>query len=174
MSKQNQRKKKANTLIESKKSKKKKANTLTEKEKKKRKKSQHVNQKKKKKRANTLTEKEKIKEKKSTRWRWSPTWAVFLEAHFMSFPLLVFSLFLGENFLVGLRRKHFDPIIYFPSFSPNQIHFKKVFLPIISPKFFIHLISPSNKHILNVSHSSLLLMLLPPLITSIKAPFVLK
>ena len=160
MSKQNQRKKKANTLIESKKSKKKKANTLTKK--------------KKKKRANTLTEKEKIKEKKSTRWRWSPTWAVFLEAHFMSFPLLVFSLFLGENFLVGLRRKHLDPIIYFHSFSPNQIHFKKVFLPIISPKFFIHIISPSNKHILNVFHSSLLLMLLPPLITSIKAPFVLK
>ena len=173
MSKQNQRKKKANTLIESKKSKKKKSQHVNR-ERKKEKKKEANTLTKKKKRANTLTEKEKIKEKKSTRWRWSPTWAVFLEAHSMSFPLLVFSLFLGENFFVDLRRKHLDPINYFPSFLPNQIHFKKVFLSIFSPKFFIHLISPSNKHIINVSHSSLLLMLLPPLITSINTPFVLK
>ena len=37
----------------------------------------------------------------------------------------VFSPFLGENFLVGPRRKHPGPTIYFPSFPPNQTHSKK-------------------------------------------------
>ena len=32
----------------------------------------------------------------------------------------------------------------------NQIHSKKVFLLIFSPKFFIHLISPPNKHALKL------------------------
>ena len=66
---------------------------------------------------------------------------------------LQFSLHFGENFLVGLRRKHLDPTIYFPSFPPNQTHSKKVFLPIFSSKFSIHYISPLNKHTLK--HSSL-------------------
>ena len=63
---------------------------------------------------------------------------------------LVFSLFLGKNFLIGSGRKHLDPTIYFP-FSPlNQTHSKKVFLPIFSSKFSIYPISPLNKHTLNV------------------------
>ena len=48
----------------------------------------------------------------------------------------------------GPGRKHLDPTIYFPSSPPNQTHFKKVFLPIFSPKSFIHSISPPNKHML--------------------------
>ena len=64
--------------------------------------------------------KKKSKEKKKKRlytWRWIPK--VFLEAHFMNFPLSVFSLFWRENFLVGPERKHLSPSIYFPSFPPN-------------------------------------------------------
>ena len=61
-------------------------------------------------------------------------------------PYSVFSPFWGENFLVGTERKHLNPTIYFPSSPPNETHFKKVFFPIFSPKFFIHPISPPNKH----------------------------
>jgi len=59
----------------------------------------------------------------------------------------VFSPFWEENILVGLERKHLGSTIYFPSLPPNQTHSKKNFLPIFSPKFFIHPISPPNKHI---------------------------
>ena len=62
----------------------------------------------------------------------------------------IFSLFWRENILVGPRRKHLDPTIYFPSFLPNQTHSKKVFLPIFSPKFSIHSILPPNKHTLKL------------------------
>ena len=69
------------------------------------------------------------------------------QPHFLP---LVFSLFLGKNFLIGSGRKHLDPTIYFP-FSPlNQTYSKKIFLPIFSPKFFIYPISPPNKHTLSV------------------------
>ena len=61
-------------------------------------------------------------------------------------PYSIFSPFWGENFLVGPERKHLNPTIYFPSSPPNETHFKKVFFPIFSPKFFIHPISPPNKH----------------------------
>ena len=124
------------------------------KKRKEKKRSQYKKKKKKKsknRQANTLTKKEKIKEKKKkklTRWRWNLTGEVFLKAHFTSFLIFVFSSFWGENFLVGPGRKHLDPIIYFPSTIPNQVHSKKVFLSIFSPKFSIHLISPLNKHTL--------------------------
>lgn len=64
------------------------------------------------------------------------------------FPSQVFSLFWRENFLVGLRRKHLNLTIYFSFSLLNQTHFKKVSILIFSPKFFIHLISRPNKHIL--------------------------
>ena len=75
----------------------------------------------------------------------SCTWAFLSikQPHFLS---LVFSLFWGENFLVDPKRKHLNLTIYFSSFSPNQTHFKKVFIPIFSPKFFIHSTSPLNKY----------------------------
>ena len=65
----------------------------------------------------------------------------------------IFSLFWEENFLVGLNRKYLSPIIYFLSFPSNQMHSKKVFLPIFSPKLSIHRISSPNKHALNVLKS---------------------
>ena len=43
-------------------------------------------------------------------------------------------------------KKNLGPTIYFPSYLSNQIHSKKVYLPIFFPKFSIHLISPPNKH----------------------------
>ena len=64
----------------------------------------------------------------------------------------VFSPFQRENILVGLGRKHLCPTTYFPSSLSNQTHTKKVFLPIFSPKFSIHLISPPNKHTLRERH----------------------
>ena len=65
-------------------------------------------------------------------------------------PYSIFSLFWRENILVGPRRKHLGPTIYFPSFLPNQTHSKKVFLPIFSSKFSIHPILPPNKHTLKL------------------------
>ena len=44
---------------------------------------------------------------------------LFLETHFMSFLLSVFSPFLRENFLVDQERKYLDPTIYFSSSLPN-------------------------------------------------------
>ena len=75
--------------------------------------------------------------------------------HFRPLSSLILSLqfslhFREKNFLVGSKRKHLDPTIYFPSSSPNQTHSQKDFLPIFSTKFSIHLISPPNKHILRV------------------------
>ena len=72
------------------------------------------------------------------------TWA-FLSIKQPHFFPSIFSSFWGENFLVSPGRKQSNSI-YFPFSSPNQAHFKKVFLPIFSLKFFIHLTSPPNKH----------------------------
>ena len=44
------------------------------------------------------------------------------------------------------EKKHLGPTIYFPSCLPNQIHSKKVYLPMFFSKFSIHPISPPNKH----------------------------
>ena len=55
------------------------------------------------------------------------------------------------SFLSIFERKYPGPTIYFPSSPSNQTHSKKVFLPIFSPKFSIHLISPPNKHTLKVA-----------------------
>ena len=56
-----------------------------------------------------------------------------------------------ENFLVGPRRKHLCPAIYFLSSLHNQTHSKKVFISIFPPKFSIYSISPSNKYTLIVT-----------------------
>ena len=69
-------------------------------------------------------------------WRW--ILRVFLEAHFMSFFFSVFSPFRRENFLMGQKRKHLSPTIYFPSSSSNQTHSKKVFLLSFFSKAFHH------------------------------------
>ena len=76
----------------------------------------------------------------------------FLSIKQLHFLPSVFSPFWGENFLVGPGRKHLSPNIYFPSFSPNQTHSKRVFLPIFSPKFSVHSISPPNKYTLEVNN----------------------
>ena len=74
----------------------------------------------------------------------------FLSIKHANFPP-IFSQFWGENFLVGLGRKHSSSKIYF-SFSPfNQTHSNEVFLFIFFPKFSFHRTSPSNKHTLKVS-----------------------
>ena len=65
-------------------------------------------------------------------------------------PYPVLSLFWEENILVGLRRKHLSPTIYFPSSPSNQTHSKKVFFPIFFLKFSIHPISPQKNHTLKV------------------------
>ena len=71
------------------------------------------------------------------------TWASRNDVQF--FPL-VFSLFWRENFFVGTHGSY-----HLFSFLPTQPNIlKKVFLSIFSPKFFIHLISPPNKHTLRV------------------------
>ena len=70
--------------------------------------------------------------------------------HFCPLSSMIFSSFWGDNFLVGLGRKYPSPTIYFLSSPSNQIYFKKVFLPIFSPKFFIYSISSPNKHTLSV------------------------
>ena len=75
---------------------------------------------------------------------------IFLSIKQPHFFPSVFSPFLGENFLVGLERKHLSSTIYFPSSPPNQTHFKNVFLLIFSSNFSINAISPPNKHTLRV------------------------
>jgi len=66
----------------------------------------------------------------------------------MSFSLLVFSPFWGENFLMGLGRKHMgSPFISLPPYLTKHTQ-KKNFLPIFSPKFSIHPILSPNKHTL--------------------------
>ena len=62
----------------------------------------------------------------------------------------VFSLFWRENILVGPGRKYLGPTNFFPSPPSNQTPTKKAFIPIFSPKFSIHPISPPNKHTLKV------------------------
>ena len=42
---------------------------------------------------------------------------------------LQFSLYFGENFLIGQERKYMDPTIYFSFSLPNQTHSKKIFFP---------------------------------------------
>ena len=66
-------------------------------------------------------------------------------------PHSVFSLFWGENILVGLGRKHPGPTDYFISFPSNQTHSKKVLFPIFSQKFSIYSISLPNKPTQNVA-----------------------
>ena len=130
--------------------KKKKLHVQEKKIKEKKKKSQHgcnrerKNQRKKKKKKEEEEEEEEEK-KQPPRWRLGSKFQRYF------WNLLVFSPFLGENFLVGSRRKYLGLTIYFPSSLFNQTHFKKVFLPIFSPKFSIHPISPPNKHTLSLS-----------------------
>ena len=69
------------------------------------------------------------------------TWA-FLSKNDAQFLPLVFSPIWGENFLMGLGRKHLGPTIYFLSSPPNQIHSKKFFFPFslqILPSTLFHL-----------------------------------
>ena len=74
------------------------------------------------------------------------------EGYFWKFILwaspLSFLSILERKLFGGSKKKHLSPTIYFHSFSPNQIHFKKVFFPIFSSKFSIHPISHPNKHTL--------------------------
>ena len=62
------------------------------------------------------------KEKKGTGYRY------FCPLRISIFSLQ-FSLYFGENFLVGSSRKHPMPTIYFPSSSPNQTHSKMFSFP---------------------------------------------
>ena len=59
--------------------------------------------------------------KKKTNWTWA-----FLSIKQPHFLPLVFSLFWRENFLVGLRRKYLNSIIYFLSPDPTK-HTQKSF-----------------------------------------------
>ena len=74
------------------------------------------------------------------------TWA--FSSFIYQIPPTQFSLHFGENILVGLGRKHSSPTNFFLSPPSNQTPTKKVLFPIFSPKFFIHPISPLNKHTL--------------------------
>ena len=119
------------------------------KEKKKKKKGQCPRKEKKKKKkeeATCLAEHQKKKKEPDELSICKCTWA-FLSTKQPHFLPSIFSPFWKEIFLVGLGRKHSDPPIYFPS---HQTHSKNVFLPIFSPKFSIHHISPPNKHTLRV------------------------
>ena len=102
--------------------------------------------KKKKEEATCLAEHQKKKKEPDELSICKCTWA-FLSTKQPHFLPSIFSPFWKEIFLVGLGRKHSDPTIYFPS---HQTHSKNVFLPIFSPKFSIHHISPPNKHTLRV------------------------
>ena len=72
--------------------------------------------------------------KKQKKWRramWTKpmcnrTWAFPSKNDAQFFPSVFFS-FWKENFLVGLKRKHRGPTIYFPSSPPNPTHSKKKF-----------------------------------------------
>lgn len=55
------------------------------------------------------------------------TWA-FWSAQTELFPPLVFSLFLGEHFLVGPRRKQPDSTIYFPFLISTKRPLKMLYL----------------------------------------------
>ena len=136
MSKQNQRKKKANTLIESKKSKKKKANTLTEKEKRKEKRSQHVNQKNNK--SQHINRKRKNQRKKvNTLEVKSNVSSIFRSSFHELSPLSFLSIF-GRKLFGGPEEKTFRPhhLFSFLFTQPNTLqksfpsyYLSKVFHP---------------------------------------------
>ena len=68
------------------------------------------------------------------------------------YPSSIFSLSWKENILVGGENTWILLTVYFLFFPPmTQPHSKKNFSFIFSPKFFIHFISPLNKHTLNIS-----------------------
>ena len=92
------------------------------------------------------TKKEKKKKKKSNGL---DKHMCICTGHFYHLPIKFFLISL-LSILMGPRRKHPGPINFF-SLSPSyQTSIKKVILPIFSPKFYIYLISPPNKHTLNV------------------------
>ena len=77
------------------------------------------------------------------------------------FFCLVFSLFWGENFLVGPKRKHLGPTIFFSSLPPNQTPSNKFSFLIFSPLVFsvlpkIH----STKHTLNTPQQKVLSLMM--------------
>ena len=108
----------------------------------------HLNQKKKRKKKKrggnvkraTFRRKGKKKSEKSNVWtkpmcKCTRTFLSIMQPHF---HLSVFSPFWRENFLVGLRRKHLDTTIYFPS-SPvfiQPITFQNSFHSHFLPKVF--------------------------------------
>ena len=65
-------------------------------------------------------------------------------------------------------------IIYFPSSLFNQIHFKKVFLSIFSPKFSIHHISTPNKYIFLFFSFFLFLVVIVVVVVVVKSSFIQK
>ena len=65
---------------------------------------------------------------------------------FLSIKQAYFLPIFGRKLFGGPMEKTPGSTIYFYSFSPNQTHFEKIVLPIFSPKFSIHSISPLSKH----------------------------
>ena len=117
--------------------------------------SQHVNnreRKNQKKKKNNNNNKEEANTLETWRWIQGYFWKLILPPSFLSI--------LGRKLFGGHRKKTHGPTIYFP-FSPfNQTHSKKISLPIFFLKFFIHLVSPPNKHTFSLfpffwTHSSL-------------------
>ena len=113
------------------------------------------NENKKKRRKNPTSKPKKRKEKRKqciglsscAKCKWA-----FLSYIYQTSPTQ-FSPHFGENFLVGLERKHIDSTIIFLSPSPNQILSKK-FSPLIFSPFFFCSILPkihSTKHTLKVT-----------------------
>ena len=79
------------------------------------------------------------------------------EPHFLP---SVFSPFCDEKFLVGPGRKHPSPPFIFLSPHSTKHILKKFLFLFFFPKFFIHLVSPPNKHTFSLfpsfwTHSSL-------------------
>ena len=74
---------------------------------------------------------------------------IFVQKWYPIFPFSFLSI-LRRKLFGGFREKTHEPHHLF-SFLPTQPNIlKKVFLPIFSSKFFIHLISPLNKHTFRV------------------------
>jgi len=93
-------------------------------------------------------EKKKCKEKHMYEVHVQLYKGIFFQKWCLIYPFSFLSI-LRRKLFGGPGEKYLGPTIYFPSFPPNQIHSKKVFLPIFSPKFSIHLISYPNKHTLS-------------------------
>ena len=77
------------------------------------------------------------------------------------FFCLFFSLFWGENFLVGPKRKHLGPTIFFSSLPPNQTPSNKFSFLIFSP--FVFSVLPkihSTKHTLNTPQQKVLSLMM--------------